>query len=148
MTRLIERILQKTIQDYPKGALLLGRQTVSAFSREEFGHLFEQWFILQVIYFNKLYKKNWKISTYRDAMGVEVDLVIDTGEVCWAIEIKSSEKAKEKMFKGLNRFEQIAGRQLEKYLIYQGEFEQDFDRLGRAVPYQKFLQDILPKLGQ
>jgi len=126
---------------------LLGRQSTSAFSREEFGHLFEQWFILQIIYYNKVYKKNWKISTYRDAMGVEVDLIIDTHKVCLAIEIKSSIKAQEKMFKGLNRFEQTSNRQLIKYLVYQGEFEQDFESLGRAVPYQKFLGDILPKLS-
>lgn len=126
---------------------LLGRQSTSSFSREEFGHLFEQWFILQIIYFNKLYKMNWKISTYRDAMGVEVDLVIDTPAECLAIEIKSSVKAQEKMFKGLNRFEQISNRQLRKYLVYQGEFEQDFDCLGRAVPYQTFLEKILPALN-
>jgi predicted AAA+ superfamily ATPase len=126
---------------------LLGRQNTSSFSREEYGHLFEQWFILQIIYFNKLYKKNWKISTYRDAMGVEVDLVIDTNEACFAVEIKSSVRVQEKMFKGLNKFEQISNRQLKKYLIYQGEFEQNFDGLGRAVPYQKFLEEILPNLN-
>ena len=109
--------------------------------------MFEQWFILQIIYYNKLYKMHWKISTYRDAMGVEVDLIIDTQEVCLAIEIKSSVKAQEKMFKGLNRFEQISNRQLRKYLVYQGEFEQDFDRLGRAVPYQMFLEETLPALN-
>jgi len=125
---------------------LLGKQRTSAFSREEFGQLFEQWFILQIIYYSKIYKKNWKISTYRDAMGVEVDLIIETNEVCMAIEIKSSARAQEKMFKGLDKFEKISNRQLIKYLVYQGEFEQDFEQLGRAVPYQKFLEDILPKL--
>ena len=80
-------------------------------------------------------------------MGVEVDLVIDTSEACFAVEIKSSVRAQEKMFKGLNKFEQISNRQLKKYLIYQGEFEQNFDGLGRAVPYQKFLEEILPHLN-
>jgi len=126
---------------------LLGKQDFSAFSREELGKLFEQWLILQIIYFNKLYRKNWKISTYRDAMGVEVDLVVDTGEKCLAIEIKSSIRVQEKMFKGLNRFEEIANRPLTKYVVYQGEFEQSFDRLGRAVPYQKFLEEIIPELN-
>ena len=126
---------------------LLGYKSATAFSRQELGRLFEQWFILQIIYFDKLYKRGWKISTYRDAMGVEVDLVIETSEVCLAIEIKSSTRAREKMFKGLNRFEQITHRQLKKYLVYQGEFEQNFDGLGHAVPYQKFLEEILPKLS-
>ena len=125
---------------------LLGKQSAAAFSREDFGSLFEQWFILQVIYFDKLYKKGWKISTYRDAMGVEVDLIIETMDACLAIEIKSSLRAQEKMFKGLNRFEQITNRRFNKYLVYQGEFEQNFDELGNAIPYQKFLEEILPNL--
>jgi predicted AAA+ superfamily ATPase len=126
---------------------LLGKQSATAFSREDFGNLFEQWFILQIIYFDKLYKKSWKISTYRDAMGVEVDLVIETNELCLAIEIKSSIRVQEKMFKGLNKFEQITNRPFKKYLVYQGEFEQKFDELGYAVPYQKFLEEVLPKLS-
>lgn len=126
---------------------LLGNNSALSFSRQELGRLFEQWFILQVIYYDKLYKKSWKISTYRDAMGVEVDLVIETSDACLAIEIKSSTRAQEKMFKGLNKFEQITNRQLNKYLVYQGEFEQNFDELGLAVPYQKFLEDILPGLS-
>lgn len=125
---------------------LLGKQSAAAFSREDLGSLFEQWFILQVIYFDKLYKKGWKISTYRDAMGVEVDLVIETMDACLAIEIKSSLRAQEKMFKGLNRFEQITNRRFKKYLVYQGEFEQNFDELGNAIPYQKFLEEILPNM--
>ena len=126
---------------------LLGKQGAGAFSKEDLGQLFEQWFILQVIYFNRLYKKGWKISTYRDAMGVEVDLVIETNEVCLAIEIKSSPRAQEKMFKGLNKFEKITKRQFKKYLVYQGEFEQNFDELGYAIPYQIFLERMLPELG-
>ena len=126
---------------------LLGKQSAAAFSKEDLGRLFEQWFILQIIYFNKLYKKSWKISTYRDAMGVEVDLIIETNDVCLAIEIKSSMRAQEKMFKGLNKFEEITKKQFKKYLVYQGEFEQDFDELGYAVPYQIFLERTLPNLS-
>ena len=126
---------------------LLGKQSAATFSREELGRLFEQWFILQIVYFNKLYKKGWKLSTYRDAMGVEVDLVIETNEVRLAIEIKSSIRAQEKMFKGLNKFERITKRKFKKYLVYQGEFEQNFDELGYAVPYQIFLERTLSQLS-
>jgi predicted AAA+ superfamily ATPase len=120
-------------------------------SNESLGQLFEQWIILQVIYYNRIYKKNWKISSYRDAMGVEVDLIIESGSVCLAIEIKSSSKVKDKMFKGLNQFEilandALANRELKKYIIYQGEFEQDFDVLGRALPFQVFLEKIIPSI--
>jgi len=40
------------------------------------------------------------------------------------------------------------GHLFEQWFILQGEYEQDFDRLGRAVPYQNFLEEILPALGQ
>ena len=80
-------------------------------------------------------------------MGVEVDLVIETNDACLAIEIKSSLRAQEKMFKGLNKFEKITKRQFKKYLVYQGEFEQSFDDLGYAMPYQIFLERTLPNLS-
>ncbi|MCP4605539.1 MAG: ATP-binding protein [Proteobacteria bacterium] len=125
---------------------LLGRTNKSGFSKEDWGHLFEQWMILQVLYYNRLYKKNWRISTYRDAMGVEVDLIIETNTSTLAIEIKSSGKAYPKMFKGLNKLANIAGRTFQNYLVYQGEHTQNFENLGNAVPYQIFLNVILPGL--
>ncbi len=126
---------------------LLGRRKLEHFSREELGSLFEQWMILQILYYNRLHKKGWRISTYRDAFGVEVDLVIETGGGgCVAVEIRSSTRADEKMFKGLRRFEQLAERKVHRYLVYQGEFDQRFEGLGTAVPYQNFLQSVIPAL--
>ena len=125
---------------------LLGRRKPEHFSREELGSLFEQWLILQILYYNRLHKKGWRISTYRDAFGVEVDLVIETAGGCIAVEIKSSTRAQEKMFKGLLRFEQLARRNVNRYLVYQGEFEQSFENLGTAVPYRNFLESVVPEL--
>ncbi|MCP4599836.1 MAG: ATP-binding protein [Proteobacteria bacterium] len=125
---------------------LLGRTSKFGFSKEEWGHLFEQWMILQVLYYNRMYKKNWRISTYRDAMGVEVDLIIETNTSALAVEIKSGGKAHPKMFKGLNKLEDITGRAFQNYLVYQGEHTQNFESLGSAVPYQVFLDQLLPGL--
>lgn len=125
---------------------LLGRNSPGSFGKEEWGSLFEQWVILQVLYYNRLFKKGWRISGYRDAFGVEVDLVIETNHQCVAIEIKSSGKVQERMFKGMRRLGEIARREMTCYLIYQGEYVQHFDRLGEAVPYGKFLGEILPAL--
>ena len=125
---------------------LLVKQRPASLTREEMGSLFEQWLILQVIYYNQLHKKGWRISSYRDAFGVEVDLVIETHRQCIAVEIKSSVKAQEKMFKGLVRFAKVANRDITPYVIYQGEFEQRFEDLGSALPYEKFLGEILPQL--
>ena len=125
---------------------LLGYQANQVFSREEYGKLFEQWLILQVIYYNKLYKKQWKLSSYRDAAGIEVDLIIETQTTFLTIEIKSSEKVKEKMFQPLQKFEHISGKQTEKVLVYQGEYKQDFNELGKALPYQQFLDEFVTSL--
>ena len=126
---------------------LLGRRNPAYFSREELGSLFEQWMILQILYYNRLHRKGWRISSYRDAMGVEVDLVIESRTECIAVEFKSSSRVYEKMFRGLVRFEQIARRKIKSYLVYQGEFEQRFEHLGLAVPYRKFLDTVVPELG-
>lgn len=125
---------------------LLGRTTASGYSKEEFGHLFEQWLILQVLYYNRLHKKNWQISTYRDAMGIEVDLIIDTGSEVLALEIKSSSSVHKKMFRGLKKLSELTGRSFRKYVVYQGEHEQSFDELGRAIPYTTLLDRVIPKL--
>lgn len=125
---------------------LLGKQSRASFSNEEFGHLFNQWIILQVFYFNRIYKKNWKISTYRDAMGVEVDLIIETENYSFAVEIKSSTKVHEKMFRGLQKFEEISGKNWQKLVLYQGDFRQDFAEKGSAMPYLEFLNDVVPKI--
>lgn len=50
------------------------------------------------------------------------------------------------MFRGLARFAQIAGRSVTPYVLYRGEFAQRFDNLGAALPYEKFLGEVLPQL--
>ena len=125
---------------------LLAQRLPASFSREEMGNLFEQWLILQTIYYNRLHRKGWRISSYRDAFGVEVDLIIETATQCIAVEVKSSRQARDSMFRGLARFAQIAGRSVTPYVLYQGEFAQRFDNLGAALPYEKFLGEVLPQL--
>ncbi len=125
---------------------VLGRCTLASFSREEIGQLFEQWLILQVLYYNRLHRKNWKISTYRDAMGVEVDLIIQTQTKSVAVEIKSATRAESKMFKSMQKLSSLTGYHFTPYVVYRGEYEQSFDNLGKALPYQNFLDKIIPAL--
>jgi len=122
---------------------LLGRQR-GPFSREERGQLFEQWLMSQVIYYDRLYAKQWRISSYRDAAGLEIDLIIETGDRLLAIEIKSATKVHERMFTGLKRFAGLVDRPVELILVYQGEYPQLFEGRGRALPYQHFLTELLP----
>lgn len=125
---------------------LLASQHPVSFTAQELGNLFEQWLVLQVIYFKRLRGADWRISSYRDAAGVEIDLIIETRNTLLAIEIKSSTKVQEKMFRGLRRFAEISKREITPYLVYRGEFEQRFDGLGMALPYQAFLSKLLPQL--
>ncbi len=125
---------------------LLGRLSPAHLGREELGNLFEQWMILQIIYYNRLHAKGWRLSSYRDAMGVEVDLIIETATKCLVVEFKSSVNAYDKMFRGLVRFEQVARRRVERYLVYRGEHQQSFGHLGLALPFTAFLESVVPDL--
>lgn len=115
---------------------LLGR---FKFSPEEFGSLLEQWLVLQVLYANRLFSRGWKIYCYRDDGGIEVDLLIDNGEVLFLIEIKSSKKASEKYFHNLTKFAALTGRKTKAYCVYLGESRQTFAGLGEALPVELFL---------
>lgn len=122
---------------------LLGRQGGN-FSKEERGRLFEQWLVLQTVYFARLYQKPWKISAYRDAMGVEVDLIVETDSRIAAIEIKSSAKAHDRMFAGLEKFQKLVKKPVTKHVVYQGDTVQVFEYLGQVSPYRHFLSEVLP----
>lgn len=123
---------------------VLGRES-SRFSPEEMGFLFEQWLILQVIYLNKTYDPGWRISSYRDSRGIEVDLIIETASEFITLEIKSSKRADYKMTKNLYRFEEIAKLKTVKMLIYQGEEKQLLSNDCLALPYTIFLEQLFEK---
>ncbi|MBL7684479.1 MAG: ATP-binding protein [Deltaproteobacteria bacterium] len=112
----------------------------------EKGHLFEQWVILQCLYFIRAQQKEWRLSSYRTDAGAEVDIVLDVGKKLIAIEIKSGKNASEAQMKGLQSFEKIAHKPVEKYLVYQGETRQRFSRGEIAIPYREFFFDLLPTL--
>jgi uncharacterized protein len=113
------------------------------FSREEMGGLFEQWLILQCIYLNRLMKLDLKLSTYRDASGVEVDLIIEKGTSLHLVEVKSTTRAQSKYFKGMRKFEAVTGIECEKTVVYQGEHTQSFDGKEKAVPFGLFLDELI-----
>ena len=115
----------------------------TSLSKEEYGSLFEQWLILQCHYYNKAYHKDWKIMTYRDESGVEVDLIIETSERFLVIEIKSGKQVSEKSFKHLKKTDRLFGFPTEKIVVYQGDDSQKFAS-GLALPYQKFLDSVIP----
>lgn len=109
----------------------------------EAGPLFEQWLILQVLTLTRAAHKPWSLSSYRTGAGAEVDLVIDLGASYLAVEVKYGRQAGEADLRGLRSFCDVAGKPVEKVLVYRGETRQAFRDGAAAVPYQDFLADLL-----
>ena len=84
----------------------LHRRPVSA---DQLGHLFEQWMILQVLYLNRAFKFDWRISSYRTEAGAEVDLVIEREDDIVGLEIKSSKSVNRTDFIGLKSLAETIG---------------------------------------
>jgi len=120
----------------------------SKFSKEEMGFLFEQWIILQAVYLNRTLDLDWKISSYRDDGGIEVDLILETPTQFMAIEIKSSKRVDQKMTRNLIRFEQLIGKKTSKVIVYQGDAEQKFSNDCVVLPYQNFLEKIINNVSK
>lgn len=114
-------------------------------SPTEQGRLFEQWIILQVMAFMRARKKEWRLSSYRTDAGAEVDLIVDVGSSLWAIECKWGKTVRESDTGGLRSFEEVAHKPVKKFLLFTGDSPQRFSRGETAVPYQRFLQTILPR---
>lgn len=115
-------------------------------SPTERGPLFEQWLLLQCIYFQRAHRKPWRISTYRTDAGVEVDIVIDTGALVLAVECKSAAHVAERELKGLRSFREVARRPVRSYVVYTGATRQRWPDGVMAVPYREFLCEELSRL--
>ncbi len=111
-------------------------------SNLEKGPLFEHWFILQCFYFSRAHRKNWKFSSYRTEGGAEVDLIIEQDEKFLAIECKYSRGVQESQLKGLRSFESLAGKKVEKYVVYLGPTRQVFSGGEVAIPFDEFLNEL------
>jgi predicted AAA+ superfamily ATPase len=110
------------------------------------GKLFEQWLILQCLYFIRAHHLPWRVYGYRTDGGAEVDLVLDTGKILIAIECKLGRTVAASQLGGLRSFAGVTKRPVRSYVVFQGERPQRFDDNILAVPFMSFLEDILPNL--
>ena len=69
-----------------------------------YGMLFEHFVILETYRLIHYIEKAYKIYHWRSAHGAEVDLVLESGDSLWAIEIKSSPTVKPGALRGLKSF--------------------------------------------
>jgi predicted AAA+ superfamily ATPase len=118
----------------------------SPLSPAEKGPVFEQFAILQTIYYNRSNKKRWELYSYRTVGGAEVDFVIDTGNKLVAVECKAGRNVSEAELLGFKSFEEIADKPVVKYVIYQGENRQKFSNGALAVPIKEFFTVEIKKL--
>ncbi len=71
-----------------------------------FGNLFEHFVILEILRLASYALKDWHFYFWRTAHGAEVDLVIETGNDLWAIEIKTSQQINSNQLQGLQSFKE------------------------------------------
>lgn len=112
------------------------------------GQLFEQWFILQLIIYNRAFGKNWRISSFRNKNGQEVDCILQTHKKLIAIECKLAKTIHQSELKGLIAFQKTMGssKKLDSYIIYHGENRQKLAGNILAIPYREFLMQVVPQL--
>jgi predicted AAA+ superfamily ATPase len=108
------------------------------------GPAFEQWLILQLIYLNRVLRKNWRMSSYRTESGAEVDLVIEREDDILAIEIKAGRNVSRSDTRGLFSLAEVVRKYkpLKKWLLCTCEQEQLLENGVRVLPYIKGLEEL------
>jgi predicted AAA+ superfamily ATPase len=109
------------------------------------GGLFEQWFILQVHALAQLARQGWVLSSYRTEGGAEVDLVVETDDRLYGIEIKSGRVVSVQDTRGLESLgEMIAGtKAFTRLVAYAGATRQRFPSGAEAWPWREVLEMFL-----
>lgn len=92
------------------------------------GAIFESW-VVSEIYKTCLHGGlQANFFHYREARGLEIDLLIEKGQEFSAVEIKSGATISEDFFKNLKKFaeriQERKGTQLQKYVVYSGQISQ------------------------
>ncbi len=113
-------------------------------TQDQIGSLFEQWFILQIIYLNRAFKKGWTLSSYRTEGGAEVDLVIERDEDLIGLEIKSGINVGKGDLKGLQSLQETIKnyKPFKKWIAYRGKTSQVFDDGTQVFPYIDLLEKL------
>ncbi len=109
------------------------------------GGLFEQWFILQVHALAQLARQGWQLSSYRTEGGAEVDLVVETDDRFYGIEIKSGRVVGAQDTRGLDSLAEMIGgtKAFTKLVAYAGTTRQRFPSGAEAWPWREVLEKFL-----
>lgn len=108
---------------------------------EQFGSLFEQWMLLQIIVFNSYHKKEWKLFYYRDDRKTEIDLILESRERLYAIEVKWSEKYRTQWLEPLKKFRELSKKKPTLLIVYRGHRSLEEDGI-KILPFEVFLEKL------
>lgn len=89
--------------------------------------------------------QGWHLSSYRAEGGAEVDLVVETDDRCYGIEIKSGRHVGPQDTRGLESLGEVMGRSKPstKLLAYTGTSRQRFPSGAEAWPWREVLDLFL-----
>ena len=101
------------------------------------GQLFENLIVAEALKQRLHAGRDDQLLFYRDQVGHEVDLLVESGPALHAIEIKSGQTVSGEFFKNLDYFAKLSGKVSRSLLVYGGDSPQD--RSGhRVVPWHRF----------
>lgn len=101
------------------------------------GALFENLIISDLQKYRMNKGLNSDFYFWRDKLGREVDLLIDSGDEKSILEIKAGRTINEEFFKGLTFYKELSGNEnISTYLIYSGEKEETRST-GKVLPWHK-----------
>ncbi len=111
---------------------------------EQKGSTFEQWLMLQIIYINRVFRKDWRLSCYRTEGGAEVDLVIERADDIVGIEIKSGCNVSPVDCRGLFSLAETTGRYkpVNKWILYTGNRKQVLENGVHVFPYTEAIEAL------
>jgi len=93
----------------------------------------------------QLARQGWELSSYRTEGGAEVDLVVETDDRFYGIEIKSGRVVTAQDTRGLESLSEMVGRTkpFTPLLAYAGSSRQRFPSGAEAWPWREVLEMFL-----
>ncbi len=96
------------------------------------GALFENWVVAELLKGRHNKGKKPNLHFWRDSLGLEVDVIVESGQHLQPIEVKSGTTIADDWFNGLARWSDLAGTAVKRqYLVYGGE--KSWERKGVSI---------------
>ena len=104
----------------------------------DFGKAFEHFLLMEIVAYKSYYRRDFLINFWRTKSGLEVDFVLNAGEI--AIEVKGSARVEKKDMHGLSAF--IEANSPKKSIIICNEREKRLHGKIEISPWEIFLREL------